>query len=306
MNRRDCLKSISATGAAAALPGLLSAQNDAKFAFKYVLASTMYGNMKLSRILPELEHTGCEGLDIWCKPHGTQREEIDKMGVDSFAAMLKNYDAKALVFTCLPAGCYGLKPEMPVMQKLGGKIIVSSSPSVEILKGSETRAAVKKLIEEMAPHADEAAEHGLTIALKNGPGQVLSSPESILHFGEFNRHPSLGIALAPQYLKKDILRIPEIILELGNRNLSLIYLQEHGDGAFHKLQKTFELEQLPGRGTLSYSVVAKALKLIEFSGYAEISMYTTPRGLPALEDSEQITELINESRIYVDNCVRNL
>ena len=54
MNRRDCIKSITAAGTAVSLPQILPAANDGKFAIDYVLASTLYGNMKLDRILPEL------------------------------------------------------------------------------------------------------------------------------------------------------------------------------------------------------------------------------------------------------------
>ena len=228
------------------------------------------------------------------------------MGVDAFAHLLKTYNAQVSVSTCLSCGCFGLQPEMPILNKLGGKILVCGSPVSKNLKGNEARSAVLRYIEKMIPHADAAGKHGLTIAIQNGPNQLISHPDSIRYFAEFNRHPSMGLALGPHYLKDHIRVLPEIILELGNENLPLIYFQEHGDGAYHQLKKQIELEQLPGRGTLSYAIVARALKLIEFSGFAEICMYTTPRGLPVLGDAESITELFNESRIYVDRCVKEL
>lgn len=305
MNRRDCLKSIGAAGAVASLPQTLKAVNG-KFAIDYVLASTLYGDMKLSRVLPEQEYTGCLGLDIWSNPYGAHRAEIDRIGVDEFAQMVKKNSASVRVFTCYDRGCFGLQPEMPVLKRLSGKILVSGSPKAEGLSGKETRAAVLRFIEKMIPHADAAGEHGLTIAIANLSNHLLSSPDSIRYFAEFNRHPSMGLAFAPHHLKDHINLIPELILELGRDNLPFVYFQEYGDGAYHQLQKQIELEQLPGRGPFDYLMLAKALKLIRFKGIAEICMHTTPRGLPIMGNTESITELINESRIYVDSCVAGL
>ena len=47
---------------------------------RYVLSSAMYGEMKLDDILPEVSKAGCEAIDIWCKVHGNQREQISEMG----------------------------------------------------------------------------------------------------------------------------------------------------------------------------------------------------------------------------------
>lgn len=306
MNRRNCLKIIGATGAASSLSSMIAAASSGKFAIDYVLSSALYGDMDLRNVLGELEHTASVGLDIWDKPHGSQRLEIDMMGTDEFERVLKKFNAKVTVFTSYRKNCLELEPEMPVLEKIGGEILVSGSPSADGIKRADIRHEVLRLIEKMIPHADAAGERGLKIAIANHSGQLLSSPEAIRCFSEFNRHPAMGIALAPHHLKDYTKLLPELILELGRENLPFIYFQEYGDGAFHQLQKQVELEQLPGRGSLDYNMIVRALKLIDFDGVAEISMHTTPRGNPVFENAEEITELVNESQLYVDNCVREL
>jgi sugar phosphate isomerase/epimerase len=306
MNRRDCLKSIGAAGAAVTLPSNTATAKEGKFSINYVLASALYGDMKLSQILPEVEHSGAIGLDIWGKPHGTQREELDEIGVDAFTQMLKDHKTELIASTRYPLGPFGLQQEMPVLEQLGGKYLVCGSPNGPGPKGENAKKAVLQFIEAMKPHADAAEEHGLTIAIENHSKQLISHPDSIRYFAEFNRHKALGIALAPHHLREHTKLLPELILELGNENLPFMYFQEYGDGAYHKLQKQLELEQLPGRGELDYSMIVRALKHIEFSGVAEIFMHPTPRGGPILEKAESITELFNESRIYVDNCLAEI
>ena len=44
------------------------------FKLRYILASSMYGGMKLAKILTEVRKTGAEHIDIWSKSHGTQRQ----------------------------------------------------------------------------------------------------------------------------------------------------------------------------------------------------------------------------------------
>ncbi|MDF1753477.1 MAG: TIM barrel protein [Verrucomicrobiales bacterium] len=306
MNRRDCLKSIAAAGTASSIPQILQAAEGEKFKIDYVLATALYGDMKLSEILPEVEHTGSIGIDIWGKPHGTQREEIDQMGIEAFGEMLAETGTKVVASTRYPLGCFGLQPEMPILKQLGGKILVAGSPKTRELKNAELKSAVSEFIEAMKPHADAAAEHGLTIAIENHSDQLISGPDAIRYFGEFNRHPAMGLAFAPHHLKDHMGKIPELILELGKANLPFIYFQEYGDGAFHKLQKQVELEQMPGRGTLDYVILMRALKYIDFDGVGEIFMHPTPRGIPVLESVDSITELFNESRIYIDQCIKEL
>ena len=308
MNRRTHLKSIAAlSGTASVFPSLDSeAADDKKFSINYVLSSAMYGPFKLAEILPEVKKSGSIGLDIWGKPHGTQREEVDEIGVDAFADLLKKHDTNLTVSTRYPLGCFGLQPEMPILKKLGGKILVCGSSRPKNVEGAAAKKATIEFLEKMKPHADAAGEHGLTIAVENHANQFLYHPDAIRYFAELNCHEALGIAFAPHHLHEHISLIPKLIKELGNENIPFIYFQEYGIGSKKTVEKKIELEQMPGKGTLDYVPIVKALREIAFTGVAELFMHPTPRGLPVLETAKEITDLINESRHYIDRCVEKV
>ena len=71
---------------------------------RYVLSSAMYGEMKLDDILPEVSKAGCEAIDIWCKVHGNQREQISEMGYARAKDLFDKHKVKPAVFTRYPFG----------------------------------------------------------------------------------------------------------------------------------------------------------------------------------------------------------
>ena len=299
MKRRRVIQAL----AASCLGGVRAAERSEAFGIDYVLASALYGDLPLDEVVPELARAGVLGLDIWGKPHGTQREELDQMGTESFAELLREHGAKLHVSTRYPLGPFGLRDEMAVLERLGGKILVCGATAPKDPEGGAAKRAVRGFLEKMAPHADAAADHGLVIAIENHAGQLLSRPDSIRYFAEFNRHPALGIAFAPHHLHRHVDEIPGLISALGDKNLPFIYFQEHGVGSKKKVEKEIELEQLPGRGKLDYVPILQALRDIRFTGVAEIFMHPTPRGVPMLGDAGAITDKINESKQYLDACL---
>ena len=90
------------------------------FSLKYIVASSMYGRMKLSEILPEVRKAGAEHIDIWPEGHANQREQIEEMGHRPFKAMLKQHGIKLGILTRYDLGPFGLKGEILAAKKLGG------------------------------------------------------------------------------------------------------------------------------------------------------------------------------------------
>jgi len=301
MNRRRLLQATSSFSALSPLAALQAAEEE--FAISYVLSSALYGDMKLEAILPEVERSGSIGLDIWGKPHGTQREEVNEMGVEAFAALLAKHGAKLTVSTRYPLGPFGLQPEMPFLKELGGSLLVCGATKPAQPEGEEAKKAVADFLEKMKPHADAAGQHVLVIAVENHSGNLLYHPDSLRYWAELNDHPALGVAFAPHHLHAFIPEIPGLIRDLGDEQLPFIYFQEYGIGSKKTVAKEIELEQLPGRGTLDYRPLVSALREIAFSGVAEIFMHPTPRGVPMLEEATAITDTINESRAYIDRCL---
>ena len=99
MNRRRACQRLG-IGAASllSLRGTSSGEKD-DFKLRYILSSAMYGEMPLEAILPEVTKTGCEAIDIWCKVHGNQREQIDALGHEAALALFQKHQVTPAVFT---------------------------------------------------------------------------------------------------------------------------------------------------------------------------------------------------------------
>ncbi len=297
MNRRTFLQTLAAAAAAPAFAV------PAPFKLRYILSSAMYGEMPLDTILPEVAKTGCEAIDIWCKVHGNQREQIAEMGDEAFAGLLKKHGVQLGVSTRYPLGPFGLQEEMAWVKKIGGKIVLTGSKGPKDPEGDAAKEAVRKFLEDMKPHVAKAEELGVTIAIENHVGQAIYHPDSLRYFAEFNRSKNLGIAFAPHHLFRWPDEIPKLLRDLGAKNLPFIYFQEHSEGMMKKTSKEIEMQQLPGLGKLDYKPIVKALRDIEHTGYVEIFMHPTPRGIPILPTAAEITAAINKSRAYVEKCI---
>jgi len=299
MGRRDMLSLLMAT---AAIP-LCSHADDSDFRLKYILASALYGTMDLDVILPEVRKAGAAHIDIWCLKHGNQREQIDSMGLDAFAALLVKHDVKLGAMTRYPLGPFGLQDEMKVLQKSGGRVIVTGSGGPKGLAGDALKTAIRNFIEKMKPHVASAEQLGVTIAIENHSGSMLSSVDSMRYFAEYNTSRNLGVAFAPHHLHDAVAQMPKLIEDLGS-NVVFFYAQEHGSGFTEKLPKEKELMQLPGfGGGLDYRPLLAALKKINYQGFVEIFMHPTPRGIPILPTTQEITTAVNKSRAYLERCV---
>ena len=303
ITRRKFLAHSTAAAAMVAAP-VRAAQPPLQL--KHLMSSALYGDMKLKDILPEIAAAGYGGVDVWCKPHGTQREEVEAIGINAYAALLRDSKVKQVCFTNYPKGPFGLKEEMAALKQLGGSLLVTGARGPKNVSGAEAKAGIAAFLEQMKPHADAAGELGLTIAIENHVNSLLSTPDSIRYWAEQNNHASLGVAFAPHHLAEQVGEIPQLIKDLGAANLPFFYFQEHGIGSQKKVEKEIELQQLPGYGTLDYKPILRALREIEFAGWSEIFMHPTPRGVPILDTAADVTKAINKSREHLEKLLKEV
>ena len=302
--RRQFLQSLAV---AATVPLVARAAAHEPFRLRYVLSSALYGEMPLAAILPEVAKIGGEAIDIWCRPHGSQREQITEMGDATFGALLAQHSVKLGLSTRYPLGPFGLGEEMKWMKKFGGGLVVTGSGGPSEPAGQAAKNAVLAFLEKMKPHVAAAEENGVTIAVENHNRQFLHHPDSLRYFAEFNRSSHLGISLAPHHLLSWIDQLPALIRDLGAKQIPFMYFQEHSEGISQKVAKEIELRQLPGfGGGLDYRPVIKALADIRYTGLVEIFMHPMPRGIPILPTVTEITAAINQSRDYIERCRREV
>jgi sugar phosphate isomerase/epimerase len=298
MNRRRFLQSIAA---AAATP-VGAAEKPWKL--NYMLASSMYGSLPLAEILPEVKKTGATAIELWPKKHGTQREEIDVIGHEKFAAMLREHGLGFGGTTRYDLGPFKLTEEIAVVKKLGGSFIVTGgSGDWKNVTPEQLKANVKGFVEKMKPYAALAAENGISIGIENHVNNLIDTPDSLRWLAdEIRTMPGIGIALAPYHLPQDTKLLSELIRHIDQK-MTLFYAWEHGKGCTKPMPKEEELQQMPGRGPLDWKPLLDALKAVNFTGPTEVFMHPTPRGIPILPTAAETTAEIVRAKEYLDRLV---
>ena len=292
-------------GATALTGPVYAGKEKESFKLNYLVSSAMYGTTALDKVLPEVRKTGTTFIDIWPRPHANHREQVAMMGLEAFEELLARHAVKLGVLTQYKLGPFGLAPELPVARRFGCKIIVCGASGNRRATGPDLRAEVRNFIEKMKPHADAAAEHGVTIAVENHSGQILSTPDGIKWFAELATHPHLALAFAPHHLPQDAGLQGKLIAGLGSK-VAFFYGQQHGAGSSRKQPREKELLQMPGRGPLDFTPLLRGLKKINFTGFTEPFMHPFPRGIPIHDSTAGVTAEINRSRSYLEKCLQNL
>ena len=297
-SRREFLKTSAATGATALAGSNLALGKDQKRRPKYILGSCMYGYTKLAEIVPEVNKVGASAIDIWPKVHGDQREQLDEMGEEKFATLLKSQGVTLGCITQYKLGPFGIQNEMRVAKRLGCSTIVCGGRGPKGLKGKELKAAVGKFLEQMKPHLAVAEETGVTIAVENHGNNLIESPDSMKWLADLRPSKNIAIAFAPYHLPQDEKLLADLIRSLEGR-IEMFYAWQHGMGCHKKLPKEQELLQMPGRGKLDFGPLLAALDDIKYDRWTEIFMHPVPRGIPILETTPAVTAEINRSRKYL-------
>lgn len=295
--REFCVSAAAAAGAR-----LAGAADKPGFALKHILGSCLYGCMDLATVVPEVAKAGAAALDIWPKAHGNQREQLDEMGEEKFAALLKKHGVQLGCITQYKLGPFKLHDELRLAARLGCHTMVTGGEGPKGLAGDALKAAVKAFVEKLKPTLDIAAETGVTVAIENHGKNLVESPDALKWLMEFRPSKHLGVALAPYHLEQDPKMLDDLIRSLGE-GIAVFYAWQHGDGCMQVMPPEQELLQMPGRGPLDFAPLLAALRDIRYAGWTEIFMHHTPRGAPMLETADAITAEVNRSRAYLERCL---
>lgn len=301
MNRRESMAVASVAVLSSVFPTRPVAAQQS-FTLKYILGSSMYGTTDVKTILAEVPKVGATAIDLWPQPHGKQREQLDEIGEEAFAKLLKEQNIQLGCITQYTLGPFGLKDELALAGRLGCKTIVTGGTGPVGLAGDELKTAVKAFIEKQKPQLEIAEKNGVTIAMENHARDLFESPDALKWLAELRPSKYLAVALAPYHLPQDEEQIAKLIRDLGS-SIAVFYAWQHGNGSLQKQPKEQELLQMPGRGKLNFTPILKALSDIRFEGWTEIFMHPFPRGIPILETTDAVTNEINASRKYLESCL---
>lgn len=268
---------------------------------RYIVASALYGTFPLAEILPEVAKTGATMIDLWPKPHGSQREEVDTLGIEKVRAMLAAAGVALGGIACYKPGAFNLAGEFDLARRLGAErpVLVCTAPGDGTSAGVAVTEASRAFLERLGPSIAAAEEAAGIIAIENHSGSLLRTADDIRRFADVVRSDRVGIALAPHHLPQDAELLAAIARDLGER-LKFVYAQQHGKGSKEKLPKQDELLQMPGRGPLDFGPLMRQLAAMNFAGPLEIFMHPVPRGVPILDTAAAITAEVNRSRAALE------
>jgi len=301
IRRREFGTRMMAGAVAAALTSPALEAEDEPFKLSYIVASCMFGRLKLDEIVPEVPKAGAEHIDIWPEHHGNQREQVEAMGHEAFMALLEEHGVKLGILTHYDLGPFGLQDEMRVAKKLGGSMLICGGSGPKGLEGESLKSAVRTFAEKMKPHVAAAEEAGVVIGVENHANNLIESPDSMRWLAEFAPSKHIGIALAPYHLSQEPALLGRLIEDLGD-HLVHFYAWQHGVGCHEKRPKEEELLQMPGRGDLDFVPILAALKAIGYGGWTSVFMHPVPRGIPILPTAAEVTAEINRARTYLESC----
>ncbi|MSU51752.1 MAG: sugar phosphate isomerase/epimerase [Opitutus sp.] len=308
VSRRQFLRiaaGAAATAGVARDTRAASAPKPGAFKFRFVLSTSLYGCLPIADIVPEMHRTGSVALDIWAGRWGNQREQVDALGHDKFAAMLQQHKATVGTYTCMDPGFMKAEPHLRAMKKFGGDMIVAGfgggGPGAKDLRGDDLRRAIRGQVEKMKPAIDRAGELGVKLAIENHLNGLLEPPESLNMLADALPDKHVGIAFAPFHLPQDPGLLGKLAGDLGGK-LFYYYAWQYGDGSGN-LPADAQKKQMPGIGPLDFKPMIDALKRNRFDGWTSIFMHPTPRGSPLHPTAPEVSAQINRSRKYLESLV---
>jgi len=306
MSRRGFLQTAGSALAVGAVAGreAFGAETRAKaetFRLRYVLSTNQYGTLPIWEIVKEMKPEGCEGIEVWAGRWGKQREQIDYLGHERFAQMLKESGATVACYTCMDPGFIKCEPHMRAMVKFGGNMIVAGFPNVprgKDLRGGELRTAIRGSLEKLKPISAVAGELGVQLAIENHLNGLLETPDGCRILADEIKDKHVGISLAPFHLPQDAELLGKLTADLGSKVL-YFYAWQQGDGS-GDLAPSKQKRQLPGIGPLDFKPMLAALKKNGFNGWTSVFMHPTPRGAPLHPTPKEVTAELNKARAYLD------
>ena len=179
VSRRDALASLAGALSVAWWSQAFAGKADASFQLKYIVGSCMYGYLDLETIVKQVPLTGAAAIDIWPKVHGNQREQLDEMGEEKFAALLERHSIRLGCLTQYKLGPFGLQDEMHLAKRFGCQTIVTGGKGPKDAVGAELKAAVATFVEHRKPQLAICEETGVATAIENHANNLVNTPDSL-------------------------------------------------------------------------------------------------------------------------------
>lgn len=284
LDRRQFL-TRSAGGAAAAmvLPGMVASGVAAEERWKMRLSTStiQFSRLPIEQALKRIGTLGFEAVDIWSAHAGCPHldDVLDRVGPDKLKDLLAENNLKLYAFSVYQGG-YAKYAEL--LGKAGGGVAVRGSSGPVAPEELTTR--MKAFLEGLKPDLELCEKYDSYLAIENHGHALLDSLDSFKAFVDLNRHPRLGIAMAPYHFQGIKASVEEAIAIVGKQ---LFF--------FYAWQRAAGQEQLPGIGPTDFTPWLAALAKADYGWYVNPFMHHEP-------EPEVMAEALARSRDYLRKC----
>jgi sugar phosphate isomerase/epimerase len=291
VDRRRFLAGM-AGGAAALLaaPALWAAEGQAtgaqpatggRWKMRLSTSTIQYTKLPIEQALERIAQLGFEAVDVWSAHAGCPHldDVLNRLGPAGLQEVLAKNKLKLYAFSVY-AGGYRKYAEL--LGKAGGGVAVNGSAGPCDPKELTTR--MKAFIEGLKPDLELAEKYDSYLAIENHGHALLDSLDSFKAFVDVNRHPRLGIAMAPYHLQGLKVSVEEAIKVTG-KQLFFFYAWQNAGGT----------QQLPGIGPTDFTPWIAALANAGYEWYVNPFMHGEP-------EPDAMTEALAKSREYLKEC----
>jgi len=292
LDRRQFLAALAAGAAAGVLPACstaprgpgASAHKD-RWTMKLSTSSVHFRSLPVEQACERISALGFEAVDFWPAKFGCPHlDEIqNRLGPSGLKDLLARTNLKLGAFTVYHVG-YAQYAE--VLGQAGGGLVVRESKYGPLTK--PLRDEMKDFLERLTPEIELAEKYNSYLAIENHGNSLLGSLDSFKAFVDLNRHPRVGIALAPYHLQKQGLSVEEAIAVAGPQ-LVFFYAWQFAEG----------LNQLPGIGPTDFASWLRGLARANYRGYVNaFTHYDVP--------PDMMAEALGKSRNYLNTAAKTI
>jgi sugar phosphate isomerase/epimerase len=284
IRRRDFLSAAAGAATLLSTPRRLAwgaEDKPARWKMRLSASSINFSRLPIEQACQRIAALGFEGIDIWSAHAGCPHldDVLKRLGPAGLKELLAKHKLKLYAFSVYVGG-YAQYAEL--LGKAGGGVAIRSSAGP--CDPKELTARMKDFLEGLKPEVELAEKHNSYLAIENHGTALLDGLDSFKAFADLNRHPRLGIAMAPYHLQVAKVKVEEAIGAAGKQLLF-----------FYAWQNAAGLGQLPGHGPTDMTPWIAALAKAGYPWYVNPFMHDEPAPDP-------MATALTKARDYLNEC----
>jgi sugar phosphate isomerase/epimerase len=288
IDRRNFLSRTLCGAAAGALAGKLRSAEATEASpgrMRLSCSSINFSSLPIEQACQRIAALGFEAVDIWSAHAGCPHldDVAKRLGPAGLKDLLARHRLKLCAFSVYVGG-YRRYAEL--LGKAGGGVAVRGSAPA--CKPGELTAAMTAFLETLKPEIEAAEKHNAYLAIENHAGALFNTLDSLKAFCQLNRHPRVGLALAPYHLQAIKASVEEAIAVAG-RQLFFFYAWQNAPAE----------QQLPGIGPTDCTPWLAALAKADYRRYVTPFMHHEP-------SPDAMSAALARSCDYLRKCAQTL